>query len=391
MNKEINSIKKSIEMKEDVEMKEINESNENKTKETKNIGGYNDESNKIGKGTFAEVFQGYVSVDGVIKIAAAKKITFPKIPSEYQINYPLIKKIKQDYDKQSLGSYEFEYQKKQIEIQKLKRIKEKLYYSFCNETIALSICDGHPNIISYYGFIFNDNKVFIYTEYCNYGTLKTAINNIYGLTGKKRTITSLLSEKHLETLSKYFMKQLKNAMLWLRQNKIMHRDLKPENILLTSSFDCSNINRNNNVENISNNGDRIFNELIMCTIKLADFGLSTVYEDNQTFNSRVGSLPFMAPEIIYGENYDYKVDVWSFGIVLFKILIGKLPFPYKTFPEMKKWITDVKISDFNKPCRDFVKGCLTFDKKDRFTWEEIDNHEWFSSHDLYGRNSCINC
>lgn len=72
---------------------------------------------------------------------------------------------------------------------------------------------------------------------------------------------------------------------------ITHRDLKPENILLS-----------NNV------------------VKLADFGLAKqIASQNETLTSIVGSPIYMAPQILQGQSYNSKCDVWSFGIMLFQV------------------------------------------------------------------------
>jgi serine/threonine protein kinase len=43
--------------------------------------------------------------------------------------------------------------------------------------------------------------------------------------------------------------------------------------------------------------------------------------------SRVGNVNTSAPQLIFGEGYDYKYDVWALGILFYKLLVGFLPFP----------------------------------------------------------------
>ena len=65
------------------------------------------------------------------------------------------------------------------------------------------------------------------------------------------------------------------------------------------------------------------------TIKLADFGLSKFLEDtDERMQSFVGTLPYMAPEIVNNEKYDRTVDWWALGIMLFEMMYGKLPFEH---------------------------------------------------------------
>lgn len=84
--------------------------------------------------------------------------------------------------------------------------------------------------------------------------------------------------------------------LW-RQHRIMHRDIKPSNILVNSKGH----------------------------IKLCDFGVSSELEGSiaETF---VGTGTYMAPERIQGSPYTVKSDVWSVGLTLMELAIGKFPF-----------------------------------------------------------------
>ena len=94
----------------------------------------------------------------------------------------------------------------------------------------------------------------------------------------------------------------------------MHRDIKHTNILVSRS----------------KNGDNI--------IKIIDFGLSKVIGKNETDNSPYGSLSFKAPEIIKGDNYNFKVDVWSAGVTIFFITFHEVPFNDKNRQQLKEHI-----------------------------------------------------
>jgi 5'-AMP-activated protein kinase catalytic alpha subunit len=80
---------------------------------------------------------------------------------------------------------------------------------------------------------------------------------------------------------------------------ITHRDIKPENMLL-------------DVQN---------------RIKIVDFGLSNMYKKQEKLVTACGSPCYASPEMIKGELYDPELtDVWSLGIVLFTMMMAKLPF-----------------------------------------------------------------
>lgn len=91
--------------------------------------------------------------------------------------------------------------------------------------------------------------------------------------------------------------QMVAVILFLTSNKIVHRDLKPANFLLREG-----------------------------NIVLIDFGLSReIAESIIELNTKCGTLPYMAPEIVKGESYNEKVDVYALAVILFYMLEGNLP------------------------------------------------------------------
>ena len=84
-------------------------------------------------------------------------------------------------------------------------------------------------------------------------------------------------------------------------NSIIHRDIKPDNFLLKTKID-------------SVTGEK------MQHIKLADFGISCVYDADAPPTVKCGTMEYAAPEIISQPHYDKKVDCFSLGIILFELL-----------------------------------------------------------------------
>jgi serine/threonine protein kinase len=146
----------------------------------------------------------------------------------------------------------------------------------------------HPNTIHYMDSFINDNDLIIIYEWAAAGDLKRQIRKAQekGVGFEERVIW------------KYFS-QIANAMQHMHERRIMHRDLKPANIFLTLDG----------------------------TIKVGDLGLSREFsEHTHQAHSKVGTPLYMSPEVINGNGYEFKSDIWSLGCLLYELAVLKSPF-----------------------------------------------------------------
>ena len=201
----------------------------------------------------------------------------------------------------------------------------------------------HENIIKLYNVYEDNENINIILEYAPNG-------NLYELIAKQKNGFS--EYKAFE----YFI-QVVNAVYYLHNNNIIHRDIKPENILI---------------------GDDN-------KIKLCDFGWAKelTLENRSTF---CGTVEYMAPEIVGSENYDYGVDIWSLGILLYELLYGHSPF---RADNTKNIILNIKsheltYEDKNKnvshSCKDLIKKLLNNNPQKRYKIKDILEHPFVKKH-----------
>jgi serine/threonine protein kinase len=153
-----------------------------------------------------------------------------------------------------------------------------------------------PTVIEFYDSTFDNDFRYIYMEYADGGTLEDKIKQCK-IKGKTLEPDQVLS----------FICEIMIALYVMNKNKMIHRDLKSENILLkTEKYD-------NKEEFVA---------------KLSDLGISrTKNDDNVEEMTLCGTPYYVSPEIASEfKNYDFKVDIWSLGVVLYESVLLKKPF-----------------------------------------------------------------
>ncbi|GLU19712.1 hypothetical protein SLE2022_359460 [Rubroshorea leprosula] len=174
-----------------------------------------------------------------------------------------------------------------IKILKSERVTTEMLREFSQEVFIMRKI-RHKNVVQFIGACTRPPMLCIVTEFMARGSL-------YDYLHKQRGTFKLPS------LLKVAI-DVSKGMNYLHQNNIIHRDLKTANLLMDE------------------------NEVI----KVADFGVARVQSESGVMTAETGTYRWMAPEVIEHKPYDHKADVFSFGIVLWELLTGELPYAYLT-------------------------------------------------------------
>ncbi|KAL4892559.1 kinase-like domain-containing protein [Aspergillus ambiguus] len=227
----------------------------------------------------------------------------------------------------------------------------------------------HPNIVQYIDHHEHDRWIYIIMEYVPGGELSTYLQS----TGK-------IPEDMLRTVAR----QILHALHYLHKRRITHRDIKPDNILIAS--------------------------LDPLKVKLSDFGLSKVVQEETFLKTFCGTLLYCAPEVYPDyENYrrgevrkrrrlgdpppkkspyDQSVDMWSLGAVLYHILAGVPAYTGRGDDRGAQMLRNIMTTDadydilrregISEAGVDFVARLLNRDPHSRPTERDCFQHPWIA-------------
>ncbi|GFZ16373.1 protein kinase superfamily protein [Actinidia rufa] len=218
------------------------------------------------------------------------------------------------------------------------------------EAQTMSLID-HPNVITAYCSFVVDRNLWVVMPFMDEGSCLHLMKIAYPDGFEESAIGSILKE----TLK---------ALEYLHQHGHIHRDVKAGNILLDSKG----------------------------VVKLADFGVSACMFDKgdrqRSRNTFVGTPCWMAPEVLQtGSGYDFKADIWSFGITALELAHGHAPF--SKYPPMKVLLMTIQNAPpgldydrdkkFSKSFKEMVAICLVKDQTKRPTAEKLLKHSFFKN------------
>ncbi|KAJ3301205.1 hypothetical protein HDU76_005807 [Blyttiomyces sp. JEL0837] len=220
--------------------------------------------------------------------------------------------------------------------------------------IQIMSLSRHPNLLPVYGSFVNGSRLFIVTPFLSGGSCLDIMKTAY---------PHGLDEMSIATI----LKQALQGLEYLHKNGLIHRDVKAGNLLMDEDG----------------------------LVRLADFGVSSSLMDTgerkgirKTF---VGTPCWMAPEVMEQSGYDYKADIWSFGITALELATGHAPFA--KYPPIKVLMLTLQndpptldreqtAHKYSKSFKDLIDCCLQKDPSKskvlpRPTCEKLLTHAFF--------------
>ena len=196
----------------------------------------------------------------------------------------------------------------------------------------------HPHIMQLINHFEDDDNFFMIMPYASRGQLYNLI--------KKNT-------KLDQKMTAQFLRETISAVKYLHEHNIIHRDIKPENILLDKNY----------------------------RVKLSDFGWSNFCKPDEKRKTYCGTPEYLSPEMAKKLPHDYRVDIWSLGVLLFECLAGYPPFSGQNEGELLRNIKQLKIHwpiDFPPLAKNLVLKILKVNPEERPSLDEILKHSWFT-------------
>ena len=224
-----------------------------------------------------------------------------------------------------------------IKVLDKKRLKSQKLIEQLNLEIKIMYKVHHPHIMQLINHFEDDNNFFMIMPYASRGQLYTLLKKNVKLEQK---------------MTAQFIRETISAVKYLHEHNIIHRDIKPENILLDQNY----------------------------RVKLSDFGWSNFCSPDEKRKTFCGTPEYLSPEMVMKLPHDYRVDIWSLGVLLFECLAGYPPFTGQNEIELFRNIKQLKIKwpiDFPPLAKNLVSKILKINPEERPSLDEILKHSWF--------------
>ena len=234
-------------------------------------------------------------------------------------------------------------------------VEDPKYIKYFNNEISILNKLFHKNIVKLEALKKTKNHYYVIMEYCNGGTLTECLEKYKNLYHRPFT----------EEIVQHIMRQVVSAVNYMHDLRIIHRDLKLDNILVK----------------FENEEDKNNFNLLKGKIKIIDFCFAknnlskTVLETSKNMNLKIENKE----KNNHTFDYDFKVDIWSLGIICYQMLIGKHPFDGGINKELDDSINKSEYTipnnlTLSKEAISFINSMLEFNPEKRLNIDDLVNH-----------------
>ncbi|MFT7801656.1 serine/threonine-protein kinase PLK3-like [Arapaima gigas] len=211
----------------------------------------------------------------------------------------------------------------------------------------------HKHVVKFSHHFEDQDNIYIFLELCS-----------------RKSLAHIWKARHTLTDPevRYYLRQIISGLKYLHNKGILHRDLKLGNFFV-----------NENME-----------------LRLGDFGLAAKLEPVEQRKKTICGTPnYLAPEVLNRQGHGPESDVWSLGCVMYTLLCGNPPFETQDLKETYKCIKEVRYTlpmSLSSAAQKLISGILQRNPTDRYTLDQILNHEFFTkgfTPDKLPPSSCV--
>ncbi|KAI8913706.1 kinase-like domain-containing protein, partial [Entophlyctis helioformis] len=202
---------------------------------------------------------------------------------------------------------------------------------------------SHPGVVKFHHVFEDDVNVYMILELCENRTLADMLK-------KRKRLTELEV--------RYYMHQLLDSIRYMHRHGVIHRDIKLGNLFLAKNM----------------------------SLKIGDFGLAAVIKhDGERKKTICGTPNYIAPEVLFNkEGHSFEVDVWSLGIVMYTLVIGKPPFQTNDVNSIYERIRENNYEfppsiPISNDVRTIIQSLLNSNPEHRPSIDDVLEHPFFAS------------
>jgi len=210
--------------------------------------------------------------------------------------------------------------------------------------VEIILSMDHPNVVRLMEVYETGRGISLVMECCEGGELFARVSQVKVFPEKEAAVTT---------------QQMLLALNYIHTEGIVHRDLKLENFMYDQQ-------------------DSDF-------LKLIDFGFSKFFKQGQTMDESLGTVTYVAPEVLSKSYAQGSCDLWSMGVIVFILLSGCMPFMASSDAAIMRAIRRgayqmhaTRWGGITEAAKDFVRRLLVVDPSKRMTAQEALKHEWLS-------------